>query len=413
MRQQHRFAIVALLVWGTLDGAGILKPALVHADTVIIPSAAMSERYDSNIFRTPRSRQRAGTTAEDFISTVGGGVQVLHKSREVDARITAGADANVFVNNPGLNFFTTRLEGTANLDGWVSQFVREAKLRVSENFQYTPETPGFVTGVGGEVQDPFLRGIQGFRANTFSNTTSVEGSYRLDKTLSLEGRYFFATRRVGRVRAGGAVFFDTDVHAWRAGPRWEITPIDHIRLLSEQTLMSQSRSSSPTRGTFETLTQTLSVNYNREMPDWTFGINGGVTLIEPADRAHATGGITFSTHPERATTIMLDLSRRVAPSFFLQGGVIISNVGRVQLTQRLSERLYLSGSASYAYNETVPIRSVITNNITLSTSLNYNLTRNMILGLFYNHTDFKVNTSTNDFTVPRDEVNITLTTHWE
>jgi opacity protein-like surface antigen len=414
MRQQHRFAIVAVLVWGTLLGAGALKPGFVHADTVVIPTASISGRYDTNIFFAPPSRLPAGTRTDDFVSTVGGGAQVLHRSREVDAKIAGGVDFNVFAYNSGVNFVTTRLEGTANLDGWVNQFVRGAQLRVNERFRYTPESPGFFTGGAAGAEDPFLRGIQGFRANTFLNTTSVDGSYPLDSTLSLQGSYSFSTRRVGSALAAtgtGATFFDTDVHTWQAGPRWQVTPIDNIALLSQQSLISQSRSSGTT-GTFETLTQTLSVNYNRVMPDWTFSVVGGATLIEPSSRAYPTGSIRFSTHPERATTINLDLSRVTAPSIFLLGGAFISNVGRVQLVHRLSERLSLRGSANYAFNETIPSRAKF-NNLTLSTGLSYNLTRSMVVDLFYDHLDFKTDSAALDFTILRDVVGVSLTAQWE
>jgi opacity protein-like surface antigen len=416
-RQQQGFAIATVLVCGTLLGICALAPVSVHADTTVIPVAAVSGRYDTNIYRAPASRLPPGTDTSDFASIVSGGVQVLHKSREVDANLTAGADFNAYASNPNLNFYTTRVAGTAILDGWVDQWARGAKLRVNERFRYTPESPAFFTGSSAEdISDPFLRGIQGFRANTFANTVSAEGSYPVSRTLALEGRYSFSALRVGSVlgatSTGDTIFFDTNRHNLSAGPRVHLTPIDSISLSYSQSLISQQRTAGNT-GAFETGTLTLSTDYARVMPDWALEIGGGVTYVAPAGRTYPTGGIKFRTTPERVTTVQLELSRVPAPSFFLVGGALISNLGRVQIIHRLSERLSLRGSAFYAFNEAVSDRAVKFNNLTLSTGLSYNLTRSMAVDLSYEHTDFKRETTTTGFTVLRDVVTLSLTAQWQ
>jgi len=94
-------------------------------------------------------------------------------------------------------------------------------------------------------------------------------------------------------------------------------------------------------------------------------------------------------------------------------GAIISNVGQAQVIHRLSERLALRGSANYAYNESVPERVVRFNTLTLSTGLNYKLTRTMLVDLFYEHTDFKTDSQTLDFTILRNVVGLSLTAQWD
>lgn len=414
IRQRHGFAIVTVLVWGTLLGAGTLQPVFVHADTNVIPIGTAAQRYDTNIYFAPPTRLPPGTKTNDFVSTVGGGVQVLHKSREVEANITAAADLNAYVYNPSFNFFTTRLEGQAILDGWVDQLARGAKLRVEERFRYTPESPGFFKGSPGG-DDPFLRGVQGFRANTFSNTVLADGSYPVARDLSLQAKYSFSTFRVGRILAAtttGATFFDTNVHTWSVGPQFQLTPVDSISLSYQQNLISQTRTGGST-GTLLTNTQTLSAGYNRVMPDWTLAFGGGVTLVEPASQAYPTGNIRFSTTPERATTVQLDFSRIASPSLFFTAGAIISNVGRVLVIHRLSERLSLRGSVNYGLNESVPAVTVRFTNLTTSTGLTYKLTRSMEVDLFYDHSDFKTDAQTLDFTILRDVVGFSLTAKWD
>src|SRR5687768_4372156 len=139
-----------------------------------------------------------GTRLDDFATTLAGGLKALYKERDIEASLLAGGDFNAFVYNPGLNYFNTRLEGSAQLNGWVQQLVKGSQLHVADSFRYTPESPGFATGVkGGVVDDPFLRGIQQFRANTFSNTASVNGSVPVFRDIAFDAGYSFSTYRVG------------------------------------------------------------------------------------------------------------------------------------------------------------------------------------------------------------------------
>ena len=419
IKQQQGVAIATLLVCGTLLGAGALQPVFVHADTLVIPEAKVAQRYDSNVYRRIPSLLPPGTKADDFVSSVGGGVQILHKSREVEANIEAGGEYNAFVYNPGLNFFSTQLKGDAKLDGWVEQWARRAKLRVKESLLYSPDAPTFRTGRQAEdPDDPFLSGIQIFRANTFRNTTVAEGLYPLGRILSLQGSVSYSTQRIARVQTetpgtSNVFFFDTDVYSGSLGPHFQLTQTDSVALTVRQSLNRQTRSNGSS-GTIETGTISLSTDYHKVMQDWTFSVVGGATYFAPAGETHPTGSVTLSMTPERETTVLLDISRLSRPSFFIAGGLIISNVGRVQISQRLSERLSLQGSANYAINESVGTTTSNTNsNLTLSTGLSYNLTRKMIVDLSYIHSDFKRETEATEFTVLRDMVTVSLTAQWD
>lgn len=410
---------MTVLVWGTLLGAGTLQPVFVHADTDVIPSVALTERYDTNIYRIPTSFLPPGTRTNDFVTTAGGDVKLLHKSRDLEASITGGADVNAYAYTTGLNYFSTRLEGYAILDSWVDQLAKGARFRVDERFRYTPDSPGFFKGgQGGGADDPFLRGIQGFRANTFSNTVSANGSYPVVRELALQGGYSFSTYRVGSILAAtstGARFFDTNVHTWSVGPQYHITPTDSISLSYQQSLISQKRTRESTLniGSSETNTQSVLANYTRVMPEGTFSFAGGLTLVEPASKTFPTASIRFLTKPERLTTVELDLSRKAAPSFYVVSGALISNVGQVLITHLLSERLSLQGSARYGYNESVPNATVKFTNLTLSMGLKYMLTRTMAVDLFYDHTDFKTDSQALTYTIVRDVVGLSLTAHWD
>lgn len=418
IKQEQGFAIATLLVCGTLLGVGALQPVFVHADTTVIPVARVDERYDTNVFRRTPSTLPPGTRADDFVSGVGGGVQVLHKSREVEANIEAVGEYNAYVYNSGLNFVSTRLRGIAILDGWVNQWASGAKLRVKEQFLYTPDAPFFRTTSQADLaDDPFLSGLQVFRTNTLRSATSAEGSYPLGQTLSLQGSFAYLTQRLARVpdettSTSTVSIFDTNIYTGSIGPRFRLTPTDSIALTIEESFITQTRTTGNI-GTIETGTLSLSTDYNKVMQNWTFRVVGGATYIAPAGRTYPTGSITLSTTPERETTVQLDFSQKIRPSYFVVGGVINSQVGGVQISQRLSERLSLQGSANYSFNQSVSSQTTKFSTLTLSTGLSYNLTRTMIVGLSYNHTDFTRESAGTDNVVLRNMVTLSLTAQWD
>jgi hypothetical protein len=416
VRERQRLAIATLILCGIVLVAGASWPPPVYGETRIIPSVSVSERYDTNVYLAPPELLPPGQRRSDFVTSLAGDVQLHHKSRDVEASLTGGANLNGYVYNTDLNYVGTSVDAYAKLDGWVGRLAENAKLQVSDRFLYTPEPPGFITGVKTPAgDDPFSRGIQGFRANTFSNTASASGSYPVFRGLSLQGSYAFSFYRVGSILAltsTGASFFDTNVHSYSVGPGYRLTRADSISLSYQQSLVTQTETSG-TGPTFDFNTQELWANYSRVMPDWTVTVRGGGTLIEPASKAFATAAVTFQTNPERSTFVQLDLSRRAAPSFFVVGGAMISNVGQVLITHRLAKRLNAFGSVNYGYNETVPDRTVKFTNLTGSVGLRYNLTRTMITELSYNYNDFKTEQPGLNFEVLRHVVAISLTARWK
>jgi opacity protein-like surface antigen len=356
-----------------------------------------------------------GTRLDDFATTVGGNAQMLYTSeRNVEASLSGGVDFNAFVYNPGLNFLTTHAEGKAKLDGWVERLAKGAQLRIAESFRYTPETPAFFTGVkAGVVEDPFLRGIQQFRANTFSSTTVANASYLLFRDLALDGRYSFSAFRVGSVLAAGATgaaFFDTNLHTWSAGPRYKVTRQDNLSLLYQRSQVSQTQSSSGVTSDFST--QSLSASYDRQMKDWSAAVEGGITIIDPPDKAYPTASIRLSTNPERVTAVRLDVSRSAAPSLFFVSGALISNIGQLAVNHKFTRLLSAGGSVNYGYNETIPSAVKFTS-FTATAGLNYKLTKIMSLDLYYSYNDFRTEQTGSSFAILRNVVGFSLSAEWK
>jgi hypothetical protein len=417
---------------GTLLGAMCAKPMVAQAQvfsaappgTSIVPALSVSERYDSNIWFAPASLLPAGTQLWDFATTVQAGVKVAHKDKNTEISLLGGVDYNAYVYNTSLNYISTRADLYANLNGWAEQLVKGSRLRVYDYFRYTPTSPGFLTGGKADTADPFLRGIQSFRANTFTNTFNIDGFAPVFRDLGVQGGYSFSMYRVGspiNTTASGAVqFFDTTVHNFSIGPRLQMTRQDGVALLYQRSQISQTLAAVGSvenpGGTIpiDTNTQSITANYYRSTPNWTLSAGGGVTLIEPGNQKFPTGTISLSNNPERATTVQLSLSRLASPSFYLVAGALISNVVQVQVVHRLTRLLTLRGSANYGYNETVPkTADTIFTNFTLSGGINYRLTKTMSVDLYYDHNDFKTESPGFGYTVLRDAVGLALTVEWK
>ncbi len=410
VRRPLGFVIVFMLVYSGWQLAS------VQAETTIVPLVDVRGRYDSNVFNRPAELLPAGTQRSDFVTSVGGEVQLLHDTRDLTANFSVGGNFNAFVENPGLNFFNARVKGQISLDRWVDQYVRGAKLGITQNFRYTPETPGFVTGIREtEIEDDaFFRGIQGFRANTFANTTSIGGSYPVSRDLDLEGGYTFGLRRMGSVQGGGvagASFFDTNSHTWFGGPRYRLTRNDSVAAIYRQTFLLQSRSEGGR--SFSTNLVTLAGEYTKAFQEWSFTVEGGITFVEPAGRTFPSGALKVTTHPERDTVIHVTLSRQARPSFFLGGGALISNLGRVGISHRIYERLTVEGSAAYGYNQLFPDTDQTFKNFTASSGLHYNLTRNITGNFLYTFINIDVDRTDIAYQVSRHQVGFFLTAAWK
>jgi len=410
LRRSLKVVVALMLVCGGLPWAS------VHAETKIVPSMNVSGRYDSNIFARPAQLLVPGTQLGDFVTSTGGALRLLHETRDIEANIAVGGSFNAYVDHSNFNYFNANVRGYLKLDRWVDQYVRGAQLQITENFSYTPETPGFISGVRETVvtSDGFFRGIQGFRANTFLNTTSVTGSYPVSRDLSLEGGYTFGLRRVGRIQGGatpGVSFFDTNTHTWFGGPRYQLTRNDSIAALYRQTFMLQERSEGGR--VFTTNLVTLAGDYTKVFQDWKLSVEGGVTFIEPAGRTFPSGSIQITTQPERDTVLRAVISREARPSYFLQGGATISHLGLVGISHRIYERLTLDGSAAYGYNELFPNTNQTFQNFTSIARLSYKITRSITGDLSYTYTTIKSDQSTLDYLFSRHQAGFFLRAEWD
>src|SRR2546428_1074646 len=159
---------LALAMAGTISTMTLTAPRIAHGETKLVPSLAVSERYDSNVLFIP------GRHVEDYVSNISPQVTVDHKGRLIDGTVRGGATAEVYVRNPGLNYVAANGGVTLNLDNAVGQLVRGAGLKLSDTFYFTPQPPAFVApGGASQVSQAVVRGTQAARANSLTNSGSA------------------------------------------------------------------------------------------------------------------------------------------------------------------------------------------------------------------------------------------------
>ncbi len=404
IRPLFQFAVAVVLIWGALPSVA------VFAETKIVPWGEVRERYDSNVWRRPKNllRDAQGNVPQlhDFVTIVNGGLALRHESRDIEADLSVGGNYSKYVTNTGLDFFGAIVRGTVGLDRWVDQYVRGARLNVTENFTYSPEQ-SFGRSV---AVDDFEGGLLTFRRSRLLNTTAFTGSYPLSRDVSLEGGYTFGLRRQTRITEGGdvtgATFFNTMTHTWSGGPRYQLTRNDSIAALYRQTFITQERSEGGR--TFSTNLITLEGDYTKVFPEWTFIVRGGVTFVEPVGRTLPSGSIRVTTKPERDTVLALTLSRQASPSFFLQGGARINHLAQASIRHRIYERLSVSGSGGYSLSQFFPNTDSQFQSITGGSRLEYMLTRNIRGELFYTFTHINADTTALEYQVSRHQVGFML-----
>lgn len=405
-----RFVVAAVLICEAL-------PALpVHAETTIVPSATVRSWYDTNVFRRPKQLLAPGVQPEDFAATVGAGLDLLHKSRDMEADVKVMGFYTAYVENTDRSFFETRLKAHVGLDPWADRYIRGARLSIRENLRFTPEQESFLGAGAREIRadDGLAVGVQGFRATQIRNTTDIQASYPVSRDFSVEGGYTFGLRSIGRVQGGdipGVTFFDTMSHTWYGGPRYKLTRNDSVAALYRQSFITQSRSEGGRN--FNTNIITLGGEYTKDFQEWTVAVQAGVTFLEPAGRTFPSGSLQVSTKLDRDTVLRLALLREGRPSYFLQGGATISNMATAGISHKIYERLILDGTVGYAYNQLFPDTDRTLQNLIAQSRLAYKLTRTITGEIFYLYQHVDSDSSSIQFQFSRNQVGFMLTAEWK
>src|SRR2546425_10724104 len=395
---------LVLAMAGTIATMTLMAPRLAHGETKLVPSLAVSERYDSNVFFVP------GGHLEDYVTNISPQVKVDHKGRLIDGTVQGGAIGEVYVKNPRLNYIAPNGGVTLNLDNAVAQLVRGTGLKVSDTFYYTPQPPAFVApGTGSQVSEAFVRGIQAARANSFTNAGSAIGSYALSPRVDLQATYMHQRIHCGTAFASPTTgrFFNTTFQTATAGPQFKISPLDTLTLTYRYQKTDFSQGSG---GGFHThggitgwtrfFTPTLKAN-----------VEAGMTVIEPSNSVQYQGTASLEGKFQN-TDASLSYSRGVYPSFFISGLPLLSQVVTATVSHRLTALLTGTVNGNYAKNESVPPGRLAYESYWVTVGLNYTVSRNLNAALSYTNSEYKQHFTGLSTRFDRNMVMVMLTAEW-
>jgi hypothetical protein len=403
--------MLILLAISTTIGLG----SPVHAETHYIPVVNLSQRYDSNIFYFPKEFLPPDAQQWDFVTSLSAGLKVLNTSRLGNTEFQGFVNGNVYAHNTNLSYASTYLNGSTDVSSWIQELLPNAQLRLSDRFLYTPEPPAFLTGGKIGETDLLARGIQGYRANTFSNRLSAEGGYSISRSVGLKTTYAYSVRRTGTAFVPGTpfTFFDTTAHDVAAGPTYRFDNGDTLfvryNYMASASDPSEAASGQPS---FTFTAHTLQPEYIAAIVrGWTATISGGATLVEEAqNKTFFSGRFALTNDFDRRTRASISVSRQATPAYFGTGGALISNVAQAYLSHNLSRVIILTVSGNYALNESTTGPTFRIETIYGSAVLDYNLTRSTKVSLSQEYGTYNI-TDTPNF--DRYATTLTLTTEWK
>lgn len=432
LRENYIAAILIQIVVGPILGTITIMMSLneVHAETKVIPSLSVSERYDSNVFY---GFVFPGQKSYDFVSNVQPQVSLEHRGRLIEGIFTGGGVAEYYAEHPNFNYVGANGVATLNLNQLAGKLNRNLQLSLTDALFYTPTPPAFINPQAGQspasTGSSFATGVQPYRVTTTVNTGRIIGAYTFTPRSSWAATYSNTYLRFGNTLGNptlGTVFGVTS-HAISTGPQFRVTPLDTVSLNYVFTRADYTQGQSS--GNFQT--QGGQVTWSRLItPTITATLTGGLQVVEPStvqqNGGNATGqqgsveqprsvlyvtGATLLWNYQENTAVTLAYSRAVTPSFYLVPVPLISNVVTASISYRLSAKLAATGSANYAINEDT--------NSTLSfrsyggiLTLNYILTRTFSLLGTYSYYNYSSKFVGQALEFDRNMVMLTLKATW-
>lgn len=401
--------LLAVIIVVMTDELAQAEPLLGQSETKLIPSITIAERYDSNVFFIP------GSNLEDYVTAVTPTLNIDHAGRLVSGNLQTVLTGESYVKNPGFNFIAPSAALSLNLDNLIGQLDRRAKLKLIDSFMFTPKPLAFIgPETGSAVPDTFVRGIQASRANSLMNRAMATAAYQVTPGVSLQGSYTHSIMRFRTILVQPTLgsFFNTTFQNYSLGPQFQVTPHDVLSLNYQASRAEFGQAGFP-KSSFTTEGGT--VGWNRTFtPEITAHGSAGLTKIGGGASATLTYIADVSLewkHQHGGATLVY--SRSVFPSFFVVAVPLLSQVLTASSTYNVSRSLSLTGSASYAINESttgqIPLSFVSSS---VSVSLAYTITRSISAIASLTKSQFSQSFSGSDLTFNRNVASLSLRGEW-
>lgn len=332
-----------------------------------IPSITMLEMYDSNVFYAPET---PGLRREDYVTTVSPNLLIQRMGTLVGINFGIGAVASHYAVNSGLSYVGYNTNATIDVTQLVRQLGSRIKnLQLTETFSFSPYPPSFLSGDQSlsralnpdpsavSIADQYIRGLQAFRVNTYTNMTGASGVYPVTAAVDFRASYTYSFIRFGTpfVPGSSGDFFPSTNHLANAGPTIAITSQDAISFNATYQRTDYGQESFQAPGG--------SVSWSRQWnPQLRSMIMGGAQYILVESNASGVNASQTDigyiaqanlVYTRGSTITSFNYSAGVFPSYFVQSGPLLSNLVMVSVWHSLSNKLSFSASVNYSKNDPI------------------------------------------------------------
>ena len=371
----------------------------------VIPSITVAERYDSNVFLSPKS---STLDRSDYVSTVAPQIRGLYSGSAMTVNATVAAVASYYAQHTNLSNVGTNAGLFLDLSPMLGRWWQGATFTVFEQFRYTPEPPSFLAGNHqGDTANLFLTGQQVGRANSRSNTVGAAVSMPVTETLSLTGSYSNGFLKFGSSQTEQAgTLLNSSVQTFTVGMLKQLSLQDSVTLnfIDSETQFEQNRGSFSSRGGI--------IGWNHAFsPAVTLFSSAGATVVERQSSGlgaqgaqgqssgPSTGSSTVAprgnavlTWRDRTTTLTMAYGLSVVPSNQSSAQPLLSNTVTFAVNQ-VTTIPELVGVASVNIGRGDQIGSTSVNAVSFSSyaasgGMVYQFTPQTFLNLNYLYSNF-------------------------
>ena len=381
----------------------------------VIPSIMVGERYDSNVYYSPKT---PGLNREDFVTTTVPQVRGLYVGSLVSANAMASAVGEYYAKNTALSYVGTNAGAIVDVSKLVSQLREGTRLTVSDTYSYTPQPPAFLTGdQSGGGTNPFVRGFQTGRANMQSNMFGVNLSVPLTQVVSVIGGYTNGFIKFGssELQQPGRLL-DTTYVTYTAGLSMKASLRDTVSLN-----LVNSEFDSGDLGALTTRGGTVGWSH-LFTPNVSILSAAGVQQVEskfsgaPSSTTIAPLGSLALLWKDDTTTMTVAYNIGVTPSYQFQSQALLTHLASVSLTQQTAiPELLGIASLNYGRGDEFGSASTTTASTALSYvawggtgGLMYRFTPKTFLGLTYSYSNNDQSFGGQSFRIDRQVVQMSL-----
>jgi hypothetical protein len=333
--QLSRRCLRILLVLSTVVSVEGIAAIAGAQQVRVVPSIAVREIYDSNVFYADESTLPAGLSKDDFITMFVPQITVSQSNSLVSTNLMVGALIQKFAKNSDLDNVGFNAAAGVDISRLANRYLpRMRTARFYGTYMYSPSTPPFgaggmggtMGGMGGGmmgggmgmmgggmmggigrvgIAGPLDSGLLAQRTRVQIYNIGFNSSYALSPSADFQTSLTYSRLSFGgsltptqEPQVGQALTFDTTSYNVSAGPMTRISAVDSIGFNYVFSQTSQANF-----GQFTTHTGNL--NWSRA---WTqeisSSVRGGMTLIEPIPINRFSAGAAQASSQGRVAATM-------------------------------------------------------------------------------------------------------------